>query len=218
MPEAHERAFEALAAAHSRRDPLYRGAEVMLDRPLDARCGRATGGLRSTAPGTSWWSSPGWWRPRRWSRRWRWWSAIGLVPLVAHPERYRCCHAGPGPAVEVAGGADAGGRADAAFSPAAGSAGPASWSSTGWRTSPPPTTMATSARSGRSGTSCWPRTGGMQAELLLTQNPLAIFRTGWSRRCRRSGWRVSISDRLRALFGRGARRGSAMIAWRARRC
>jgi protein-tyrosine phosphatase len=89
-PEVHDRAFAALAAAAPRLPKLHRGAEVMLDRPLvvDAeRIGRVTlGGSRyilvefprmvafetvSIALGRI--------------------VETGLVPLLAHPERYRCC-------------------------------------------------------------------------------------------------------------------------------
>jgi protein-tyrosine phosphatase len=89
-PEGHNRAFESLAGRAPALPRLHRGAEVMLDRPLTVdhdRIRRVTlGGTRyllvefprmvafetvSIALGRI--------------------LETGLVPVLAHPERYRCC-------------------------------------------------------------------------------------------------------------------------------
>jgi protein-tyrosine phosphatase len=91
-PEAHDRAFAELVARAPAAPRLHRGAEVMLDRPLvvdPERIRRVTlGGTRyilvefprmvafetvSIALGRV--------------------LDTGLVPVLAHPERYRCCTA-----------------------------------------------------------------------------------------------------------------------------
>lgn len=88
-PAAHERAFEALVARAPALPTLHRGAEVMLDRPL----GRADRIRRVTLNGTRYLLVE---FPRMvayetvtiaLSRI----LETGLVPLLAHPERYRCC-------------------------------------------------------------------------------------------------------------------------------
>lgn len=89
-PAAHDRAFEALAALAPAVPTLHRGAEVMLDRPLTGRSDRIR---RVTLNGTRYMLVE---FPRMvafetvtiaLSRI----LGTGLVPLLAHPERYRCC-------------------------------------------------------------------------------------------------------------------------------
>jgi len=93
VPEAHDRAYERLMSRGTGLPALYRGAEVLLDRPLDggvaARREITLAGSRyllcefgrlvtvetvSQAVGRI--------------------VELGLVPLVAHPERYGCCTPG----------------------------------------------------------------------------------------------------------------------------
>ena len=89
-PRSHDDAFEALQAAAPRRPRLHRGAEVMLDRPLPVsgeslrRC--TIGGTRYILVEF----------PRMVA-----YDTVtialgrvvdaGLLPLLAHPERYTCC-------------------------------------------------------------------------------------------------------------------------------
>lgn len=89
-PERHEAAFAALQAAAPALPRLYRGAEVMLDRPLP---GKAPGVRSYTIGGTRWLLVE---FPRMvafdtvtnaLSRL----VEAGLLPLLAHPERYSCC-------------------------------------------------------------------------------------------------------------------------------
>lgn len=89
-PRSHEDAFEALRAAAPPRPTLHRGAEVMLDRPLPAADLRAR---RCTIGGTRYILVE---FPRlvaldtvtiALTRV----MEAGLVPLLAHPERYASC-------------------------------------------------------------------------------------------------------------------------------
>ena len=89
-PEAHARAFEALAAQAPAVPRLHRGAEVMLDRPLPVdrdRIRRVTlGGTRYILvefPRMVAFETVGIALGRI--------LETGLIPLLAHPERYRCC-------------------------------------------------------------------------------------------------------------------------------
>ena len=90
MPAAHVAAWEALRPLAPTGIVLYRGAEVMLDRPLDERVARdravTLNGTRyllvefprAVAGGTV---------TQAVTRV----VELGLVPVVAHPERYACC-------------------------------------------------------------------------------------------------------------------------------
>jgi protein-tyrosine phosphatase len=90
VPARHDTAFEALQAAAPRSPRLHRGAEVMLDRPLSAtaagHAGIRLGGTRYmlvefprlVAGGTV-------------SNALARVLELGLVPVLAHPERYTCC-------------------------------------------------------------------------------------------------------------------------------
>lgn len=89
-PEAHERAFEALRARAPVVPRLHRGAEVMLDRPIRAEpetIRRVTlGGTRYILVEFS--------RMVAFdtvSIALRRILDTGLIPVLAHPERYRCC-------------------------------------------------------------------------------------------------------------------------------
>ena len=89
-PAAHDRAFDALLAAAPATPRLHRGAEVMLDRPLTTSPEQLR---RVTLGGTRYILVE---FPRMvaldtvtnaLSRI----LDLGLVPLLAHPERYSCC-------------------------------------------------------------------------------------------------------------------------------
>lgn len=89
-PEAHERAFEALVARAPTTPRLHRGAEVMLDRPLAVDPGR----IRRTTLGGSRYLLVEFPRMVAFETVGIALGRIletGLVPLLAHPERYRCC-------------------------------------------------------------------------------------------------------------------------------
>ncbi len=90
LPTAHDGAFEALRAEAPETPSLSRGLEVMLDGPLDAAVGRER---RGTLGGSRYILVE---FPRMVSRGAVLKAladvvAIGLIPLVAHPERYSCC-------------------------------------------------------------------------------------------------------------------------------
>jgi len=89
-PASHDEAFAALQAAAPALPRLHRGAEVMLDRPLPAR---EDGARRFTLGGTRYLLVE---FPRMVA-----YDTVtialtrvveaGLMPLLAHPERYACC-------------------------------------------------------------------------------------------------------------------------------
>jgi len=89
LTPAHEAAWEALAAEAPRGITLHRGAEVMLDRPLDER---ATA-RRVTLGGTRYIlvEFPRMVAAEIVARALHEVLAHGLVPVLAHPERYSCC-------------------------------------------------------------------------------------------------------------------------------
>jgi protein-tyrosine phosphatase len=89
-PEAHERAFQALQAQAPTAPRLHRGAEVMLDRPLS----RAAAVARNlTLAGSRYILVE---LPRlvafdTVTAALSQVSELGLIPVLAHPERYSCC-------------------------------------------------------------------------------------------------------------------------------
>jgi protein-tyrosine phosphatase len=89
-PEAHDRAFEALSRAAPETPRLHRGAEVMLDRPLVNDPGRlrqiTLGGTRYMLVEFSRLVAPDTVTIALTRIR-----DMGLIPLLAHPERYGCC-------------------------------------------------------------------------------------------------------------------------------
>jgi protein-tyrosine phosphatase len=89
-PAAHERAFQALRAEAPGTPRLHRGAEVMLDRPIS----RTAAGARNLTLGGSRYMLVEF--PRlvaldTVSNALSQVASMGLVPLLAHPERYSCC-------------------------------------------------------------------------------------------------------------------------------
>ncbi|MEO8294178.1 MAG: CpsB/CapC family capsule biosynthesis tyrosine phosphatase [Gemmatimonadota bacterium] len=90
IPAAYDRAYEELIAAAPPSPRLYRGLEVMLDGPLDA----AVGTTRRGTLGGSRYILVEFARMVSRAAVVRALSdvlAVGLVPLLAHPERYQCC-------------------------------------------------------------------------------------------------------------------------------
>ncbi len=88
--EDHDQAFAALRAAAPAVPTLYRGAEIMLDRPLPARVAESR---RVTLNGTRYVLV-------EFTRMVTFQAAaaalahvveLGLTPVLAHPERYACC-------------------------------------------------------------------------------------------------------------------------------
>lgn len=92
-PPAHDEAFAVLTAAAPAGITLVRGAEVMLDRPLAPRVAEAR---RVTLGGTRFLLVEFTRRvaPRAAAAALAQVVGIGLVPVVAHPERYSSCDPG----------------------------------------------------------------------------------------------------------------------------
>jgi protein-tyrosine phosphatase len=89
-PSAHNKAFEALRAQAPQMPRLHRGAEIMMDRPLTRPVALAR---NVTLAGTRYILVE---FPRlvaydTVTNALSQVVAIGLVPLLAHPERYSCC-------------------------------------------------------------------------------------------------------------------------------
>ncbi len=90
VPAAHERAFAALMPAAPDEIRLHRGAEVMLDRPLPA--GAATiPGIRIASSRYILVEFPRIVPVETAERALALVAELGLVPLLAHPERYSSC-------------------------------------------------------------------------------------------------------------------------------
>jgi protein-tyrosine phosphatase len=89
-PVAHHRSFEALQAQAPPRPRLHRGAEVMLDRPIT----RPVAIARNVTLGTSRYILVEFPRLVGYdiaSSALARVVEVGLVPVLAHPERYSCC-------------------------------------------------------------------------------------------------------------------------------
>lgn len=89
-PQAHNRAFEMLMDAAPATPRLHRGAEIMLDRPLS----RPVALARNVTLGGSGYILVEF--PRLVAHdivlnALRQVADLGLIPLLAHPERYSCC-------------------------------------------------------------------------------------------------------------------------------
>lgn len=90
VPPAHDRAFEALLPAAAESPRLHRGAEVMLDRPLGSA---ATHDARIRLGGTRYIlvEFPRMVAAEAVRNALAHVVAAGLVPVLAHPERYTSC-------------------------------------------------------------------------------------------------------------------------------
>jgi protein-tyrosine phosphatase len=200
VPESHHRAFEALRAAAPAEVTLYRGAEVMLDRPLEAQVAEDR---RLTLNGSRYILV-------EFSRLVAAQTvehalsnvlAIGLVPVLAHPERYKCCHPlavrrwkSLGALMQVDGptllsSRSRGSRARELVE--LGLADIAAGDNHGDDRSMGPVRQAFLAQE-----------GALQAQLLCLMNPQAIIEDRPVEPVAPLAWRVSVGDRLRALFGR----------------
>lgn len=93
VPASHDRAFDLLRAAAPGAVRLHRGAEVMLDRPLPAavaeRRAVTLGGSRHLLV-----EFPRLVAYQTVANALHHVTQLGLVPLLAHPERYACCSPG----------------------------------------------------------------------------------------------------------------------------
>lgn len=198
VPESHDQAFDSLQAACPEGIALYRGAEVMLDRPLEAG---AVEDRRLTIHRTRYILV-------ELSRQVAAQTVehalqnvvgIGLVPLLAHPERYRCCRVAAvrrwkeiGAVMQVDGPTllsprSRGVRARELVE--AGLADIAAGDNHGDTRSLGPVWALLLAQD-----------GGVQAEALLRNNPQAIVADQPLEPVPPMKWRVSLSDRIRALF------------------
>lgn len=93
VPEAHDRAFAKLTSALPGGVRLHRGAEVMLDRPLPPR---AAGNPAIRLSGTRYIlvEFPRLVTTETAERALGHVAGLGLIPLLAHPERYSSCSVG----------------------------------------------------------------------------------------------------------------------------
>ncbi len=199
-PPAHERAFQALAAQAPAAVKLYRGAEIMLDRPLDPAIARD----RVVTLNRSRYilvEFPRLVAAQTVEHALALVVAVGLVPLLAHPERYKCFHVdlarrwkGLGALLQVDGPTllstrPRGDRARALV--AEGLADIAAGDNHG---------------DDRSLKLAWDELlaheGRLQADLLLTRNPRAILEDRATEPVKPLTWRFSLVDRMRSLFGR----------------
>jgi len=200
FPEVHDRAWEALRPAVPPGIELYRGAEVMLDRPLDPQVGQER---RVTLNRSRYLlvEFPRLVAAQTVEHALALVVATGLVPLVAHPERYRCCRTenatrwrGLGALLQVDGPTllsprPRGDRARELV--AAGLADIAAGDNHGDQRSLAPVRDALLELEGQT-----------QADLLLHHNPQAILEDRPLERVPPFGWRLSFLDRLRALLDR----------------
>lgn len=90
VPSAHDKAFQQLQPLIPEGITVYRGAEVMLDRPLDPTVATTR---KVTLNGTRYIlvEFPRLVALRTVEQALSQVVSLGLVPLLAHPERYRCC-------------------------------------------------------------------------------------------------------------------------------
>ncbi|HTS89492.1 MAG TPA: CpsB/CapC family capsule biosynthesis tyrosine phosphatase [Gemmatimonadales bacterium] len=200
LPESHDRAFSALQAVAPPEVRLYRGAEIMLDRPL----GAAVAEERRITLNASRYALVEFPRvvvAQTVEHAVANVVAIGLVPVVAHPERYRCCTPDAvrrwkalGALMQVDGPTLLSSRSRGLRARQLvefGLADIAAADNHG------------DERSLRLVRDAFVEQGGEpQAELLISANPLAIVEDRTLEPVPPFIWRVSLSDRVKALFGR----------------
>lgn len=200
FPEAHDWAYKTLCQVLPEGLRVYRGAEVMLDRPLETRVGQER---RVTLNGSRYLlvEFPRMVAAQTVEHALALVVATGLVPLVAHPERYRCCRPenalrwkGLGALLQVDGPTllsprPRGDRARELVS--AGLADIAAADNHGDERSLRPVRDALIEMEGQA-----------QAHLLLSANPQAILEDREVEQVPPFGWRFSFLERLRALLDR----------------
>lgn len=200
LPESHERAFSALRAAAPAGIALYRGAEVMLDRPLEVKVAEER---RVTLNASRYVlvEFPRVVAAQTVEHALANVVAIGLVPLVAHPERYRCCRPDTvrrwktvGALMQVDGPTLLSSRSRGIRARELVELGLAD------------VAAGDNHGDGRSLRVVWDefleQDGSVQAELLIGSNPRAIVEDRTVEPVPPLVWRVSISDRFKAFFGR----------------
>lgn len=199
-PAQHDRAFEVLLAAAPGGIALHRGAEIMLDRPLDPVVAAER---RVTLNGSRYVlvEFPRLVAAPTVEQALALVVALGLVPVLAHPERYRCCR------VELA----------------------RRWKDLGSLLQVDGPTLLSSRPRGdrarelvaegladiaagdnhgddRTVRAAWEELvdhdGRMQAGMLLETNPRAILEDRPTEPVPPLTWQFSLADRFRALFGR----------------
>jgi len=200
VPAEQDEAFRALSPLAPSEVRLHRGAEVMLDRPLEAQVAEDR---RVTLNGTRYILV-------EFSRLVAAQTvehalsnvvAIGLVPVLAHPERYKCCRPAAvsrwkslGALMQVDGPTLLSSRSRgirARELVQLGLADIAAGDNHGDDRSLGPVWQAFLAQDGT-----------VQAQLLCRKNPQAIIEDRPVDPVAPLTWRVSVGDRLRALFGR----------------
>ena len=199
-PETHDRAFEALRPAVPAEVQLYRGAEVMLDRPLERQVAEDR---RVTLNATRYIlvEFPRLVAAQTVEHALSNVIAIGLVPVLAHPERYKCCRPEAvrrwkalGALMQVDGPTLLSSRSRgirARELVELGLADIAAGDNHGDDRSMGPVWQAFIAQD-----------GALQGQLLCRKNPQAIIEDQPVAPVARLTWRLSVGDRLRALFGR----------------
>jgi protein-tyrosine phosphatase len=199
-PALHDRAFTALRARAPSEVRLCRGAEVMLDRPLEAQVARdravTLNGSRYILV-----EFPRIVAGQTVEHALALVVAIGLVPLLAHPERYRCFSTAAaqrwkalGALLQVDGPTllsprPRGDRARELVT--AGLADIAAGDNHGDDRSLKPTHDALAEQG-----------GALQADLLLVANPRAILDDRPVEPVPRFAWHLPLLDRVRGLFDR----------------
>jgi protein-tyrosine phosphatase len=199
-PASHDRAFAALRPAAPEGLALYRGAEIMLDRPLEARVGTER---KVTLNGSRYIlvEFPRLVAAQTVDHALALVVAIGLVPVLAHPERYRCCEPA---AVERWRAAGALMQVDGPtlLSPRPRGNRARELVALGFAD----IAAADNHGDGRTLRSAWDvladHDGEVQARLLLVDNPQAIVDDRTLQPVPPLAWRFSLLDRLRAFLDR----------------
>ena len=200
VPEPHDRAFEALAPHVPYGIKLLRGAEVMMDKPLPA----VVADRRDLTINRTRYiliEFPRLVTAQTVAQAIAGVTGIGLIPLVAHPERYSCCTPALVGPVESGRRRDAGGCDHALHAPhprerardlvANGLADILAADNHGDERS---VAIAFEALKDQH--------GFMQGELLVTRNPKAIISDGHVEPVPPLAVKVSLLERLRTLFER----------------
>lgn len=199
VPPKQQQAYEALAPRIPGGITVHRGAEVLLDRPLEAVVARDR---RITLNGTRYIlvEFPRLVAAQTVDQALALVVAIGLVPVLAHPERYKCCQAenarrwkSLGSLLQVDGPTLLSPRPRGARARELVQEGLADIAA------------ADNHGDSRSLRPAWDELiahdGSAQAELLLTRNPEAILEDRPVEPVPPLAWRFSLLERLRAMLG-----------------